>query len=132
MVCAGIIFFFFGQLLTAFFTGGSNPATSAQAAFLLKLASVAMPSLAIAMIMSGALRGAGDTRWPMAINLIGMLGVRIPGAYLVVGPLAGLASQLAPARSDGILIAAWCVMILDLTIRALLVWGCGLWIIVHV
>ena len=25
------------------------------------------------MIVNGALRGAGDTRWPLAINLIGVL-----------------------------------------------------------
>ncbi len=35
------------------------------------------------MILSGALRGAGDTRWPLAFTLIGFLGVRIPLTWLL-------------------------------------------------
>ena len=34
-------------------------------------------------ILTGGLRGAGDTRWPLAITFIGLLGLRIPGACLL-------------------------------------------------
>ena len=80
-----------------------------------------MPTLAVSMIVSGALRGAGDTRWPMLINTIGMLGVRVPGTYLAMGPLAGWASTLAANANDGILRAAWLMMFVDLAVRAVLV-----------
>ncbi len=121
MVAAGAAFFFAGSVLTEFFTGGTNTSTSMQAAILLRVASFAMPSLAIAMIISGALRGAGDTRWPMAINMLGMLGIRIPGAYLMLGPLSGWAVSLGPSPEDGLLFATWLVMVTDLTTRAALV-----------
>lgn len=121
MVAAGISFYFGGFAWASFFTGNANSATAAQAAFLLKIAAFAMPTLAVSMIVSGALRGAGDTRWPMLINMIGMLGVRVPGTYLAMGPLAGWASTLAANANDGILRAAWLMMFVDLAVRAVLV-----------
>jgi len=121
MICAGIVFFVFGHVLATFFTGGTNPETSAQTAILLKIAALAMPALGTEMIVSGALRGAGDTRWPMAINIIGMLGIRIPGTYLIIGPLAGLVAGFVITSNDSVLMGAWCVMILDIYARAMLV-----------
>ena len=121
MILAGVVFVFGGQWLTELFTGGANPDTANQAATLLRVAALAMPFLAIAMITNGALRGAGDTRWPMVINLIGMLGVRIAGAYLVLGPLINWAGSLSSNREDGILIAIWFVMVADLVVRSTLV-----------
>ncbi len=121
MLAAGIIFYVFGHALATFFTGGANPETSADSARLLKVAAIAMPSLAIAMIVNGALRGAGDTRWPLAINLIGMFGTRIPLAYAVIGPWQGLFAGGSLGVSDATLLAVWYAMVVDISLRSLLV-----------
>ena len=92
------------------------------AAPLLQTVSLAIPALALTMILSGALRGAGDTRWPLIFSLVGMLGVRIPAAYW-------LAFESIQIPGTGWIIAgcglgvlgAWCAMVTDLTVRATLV-----------
>lgn len=121
MIGAGVVFFTMGHDLATFFTGGTNPQTAEQAAQLLRIASFAMPALAISMIISGALRGAGDTRWPLAINVIGMLGIRIPGTYLMIGPLVGWTTKLSAHPDHGALLAAWYCMVIDISLRAILV-----------
>ena len=124
MTLAGIVFYVFGFELATFFTGGKNAETAEQAAMLLRIAAFAMPCLATAMIVSGALRGAGDTRWPLVINVFGMLGVRITTMYLILSfsslhTWAAGWSSLSPGH--GILQAAWWTMFLDVSVRALLV-----------
>lgn len=120
MLGAGFTFYFAGTTWANFFTGGANPATATEAAALLRIGAFGMPVLAVAMIVSGALRGAGDTRWAMVINMIGMLGVRVPGTYLMIGAFSGWAGTLAATPTDGILRAAWFVMVADLLVRATL------------
>lgn len=120
MLLAGTVFFFFGGTLTHVFAGAGNPTTSAQAAELLKIIAVAMPFLATAMIVSGALRGAGDTRWPMIINVIGMACLRIPGTYLVLGTFRERILAL-DGRDFSLLRAIWFVVLADLIVRAGLV-----------
>jgi Na+-driven multidrug efflux pump len=75
----------------------------------LKIVAFAMPPLALAMILTGALRGAGDTRWPFVFTMVGMLGVRIPLAYLL--------TRYWPLGLYG----AWYAMSADLFVRCLLV-----------
>ena len=57
-------------------------------------------------ILSGALRGAGDTLVPSIMELGSMWGVRIPLAMMLVGPLG--------------LHGVWTAMCTDLCIRGLL------------
>ena len=125
MSLAGVVFYFFGVPLATFFTGGKNVETAAQAAMLLRIASAAMPMLATSMIVSGALRGAGDTRWPMVINVLGMLGIRIGLLYVVLRSpwLQAWFGETAESGSYGVLLAAWWTMVLDISVRALLVLG---------
>ena len=40
-----------------------------------------MPPFALSTILTGGLRGAGDTRWPLLFTFVGFLLVRIPLAY---------------------------------------------------
>ncbi len=63
---------------------------------------------ALSIIYSNALRGAGDTRWPMLFTIIGMLIVRLPLAY--VGGIV----------LHGGLIGAWCGMFADMLCRGIL------------
>lgn len=124
MSLAGVVFYVAGHFLSTFFTGGENPIAAEQSAVLLRIASFVMPVLAVSIIVSGALRGAGDTRWPMVINIICMLGIRITAVYLVLeyAPLTAWAASLSPGSPrQGMLQAAWLAMFLDVAIRAVLV-----------
>lgn len=109
MCVAGTIFFFGAEPLIGLFIQDDMPEVQSLAAPLLRLAAVATPFLAVTMILSGALRGVGDTRWPLAITLIGLLAIRIPGAYWATGYL-GLGVR-----------GAWLAMVVDLVVRCLLI-----------
>lgn len=56
------------------------------------------------------LRGAGDTRVPLVINLLGVFGVRVPIAYV-----CGIVFHLG-------LLGAWIGMVADVSLRAALLW----------
>jgi putative MATE family efflux protein len=109
MVAAGLVFFFGGQPLVRIFVSEADRDVIVIAAELLKIVAFALPPFALAMVLSGALRGAGDTRWPFIFSLIGLLGVRIPLAYL-----------LTHYWHFGVH-GAWYAMAADLTIRCILV-----------
>jgi putative MATE family efflux protein len=109
MFAGGLCFFFGGEPLVRIFVRDEEREVIVVAAQLLKIVAFAMPPLAVAMILSGALRGAGDTRWPFAFTMIGMLGVRIPLAYLL--------TRYWPLGVYG----AWYAMVSDLAVRCLLV-----------
>ena len=80
MICAGFVFYFAPYAMASFFTGSGSSPTALATVPLLQIVAWAMPSLAVVMVLTGALRGAGDTRWPLAITLVGYLGIRLPGA----------------------------------------------------
>lgn len=78
------------------------------AARMLRIEAFAEPLLAIGVVLGGVLRGAGDTRWPFYISMLGMWGVRLPLSYILI-------------RSFGWgLEAIWAAMIADWGVRALL------------
>ena len=116
-VGAGAWFYLGPESLTRFFTAGGTAATADAAVPVLRMASVAMPSLIISMVLSGALRGAGDTRWPLLITLTGLLGVRIPLAYALVHHPEWFAGWEIPTG----LIGAWLAMVIDVILRSILV-----------
>ena len=109
MTGAGVIFFFGGEPLVRLFVRAEEREVIELAAYVLKIAAIAMPSLALSMILTGALRGAGDTRWPFVFTMIGFLAVRIPLAYLL--------TQFWTLGVFG----AWYAMLADLGVRCLLV-----------
>src|SRR5262249_50288878 len=80
----------------------------------MRVVSFALPALATINVLSGALRGAGDTRWPWLIVLFGYLLVRMPLTYLLATPtdLGGLGWGLY---------GAWIAMFADLSVRGILV-----------
>lgn len=51
---------------------------------MLRIEAFAEPLLAIGVVLGGVLRGAGDTRWPFVISLLGMWVVRLPLAYTLI------------------------------------------------
>lgn len=77
------------------------------------------PCLAISIVYIGALRGAGNTRTPLMITLVGMIALRLPLGYAF-----GILHQ-------GGLIGAWIGMFSDMTWRALagaVVYAAGRWL----
>jgi Na+-driven multidrug efflux pump len=88
----------------------------------LKIVAISQPSLALSMVLSGALRGAGDTRWPLAFTFIGFLVVRIPLAYVLAWSEIPLPAFGVIVRGFGLgVIGAWYAMVADVILRSLLV-----------
>jgi Na+-driven multidrug efflux pump len=98
----------------ALFLGRGKPEVAGPGVGVLKVVAFAMPALATINVLNGALRGAGDTRWPWAIVVLGYLGVRMPLTYLLV----------LPSEEGGLswgLRGAWIAMLADLCTRGVLV-----------
>ena len=107
-ICIGtaICLFLFAHPLASLFN--SDPAVVEEAARMLRIVSVAEPFFALSIILTGALRGARDVRFPMVLSLICMWGIRIPlSPLLVYGAKLGLAG-------------VWIAMSADLVVRGLL------------
>lgn len=109
MSAAGLLMYLGSNQLVHLFLGPHQPGVAELAAPCLRVVSTAMLPLAILMVLTGALRGAGDTRWPLVFSIIGFAGVRMPLAIL-----------LAESWHWGV-IGAWYAMVTDLTVRAVLV-----------
>ncbi len=106
MSLMGVIFFLFSSQIVGFFS--DEPEVIALGAGPLRLVGLAQPLLASNMIFSGALRGAGDTRWPMVYTAAAVWLVRVPLAMLFVLVFGwGL-------------MGAWYAMAIDLTVRGTL------------
>ena len=96
------------------FLGGGKPEVADAGVPVLRIVAFAMPALATINVLNGALRGAGDTRWPWAIVVLGYLAVRMPLTYWLV----------TPADAGGLgwgLRGAWLAMLADLCTRGALV-----------
>jgi Na+-driven multidrug efflux pump len=110
----GLLLFTQAAPMVALFLGAGRPEVAAQGAAVLRVVAFAMPAMATLTVLSGALRGAGDTRWPWAIVLVGYLAVRLPLTYhLTYPPTAG-------GLGWG-LYGAWVAMLADLCVRGTLI-----------
>src|SRR5215216_1813249 len=69
------------QLIAVFV---ADPQVAEAGAVAMRIAGVLQPFLAINFVMSGGLRGAGDTRWPLFTKLVGTWGVRLPLVILLL------------------------------------------------
>lgn len=99
-----IVFFFFGRNIAMLYT--TDPGVVQQASIALKIISSVQLLQSTQFILAGALRGAGDTRWPLISTLVGVAGVRVMLALLFVKVLHfGL-------------VGAWCAMALDQCTRS--------------
>lgn len=108
-LCAfmGVIYFVFAHPIYALFNSSDD---------LTRVASIGVPALrglalfqiplAFMIVYTIALRGAGDTRYPLLFTLIGMVGFRLPLAYV-----CGIVLK-------GGLVGAWIGMYADMTVRA--------------
>lgn len=104
MAVAGLILFFFAEPLMRIFTG--DPEVIALGATVLRIEAFAQPMFGASIVISGVLRGAGDTRTPFLINLFSMWSVRLVAAYFLA-PIYGL-------------LGVWIAMALELNVRGII------------
>jgi putative MATE family efflux protein len=106
MALVGIGMIVFPGVLLGFFV--DDAAAVAAGRVPLQMAGLVQPALALGFILNGALRGAGDTRWPLLSRLLTTWCIRLPLAVLLVWVLdLGL---------EGI----WLAMCIDFTAQGLL------------
>ncbi len=86
MTLLGVLYVLAGGHLAAFFT--DDPEVIRNAAWCLFLTGFIQACFAAAIVFGSALRGAGDTKWVMILNLASILGLRCAGVY-VVGKFGG-------------------------------------------
>ena len=124
MLGAGYLFFFEAEMLTSIFAGEQTRQATEGAIPLLQLVAISMPSLALVIILNGALRGAGDTRIPLIFTVVGLVGIRIPLAYYLAWPemTIPILNITVAGQAMG-LIGAWYAMVADVVLRSLLVAG---------
>jgi putative MATE family efflux protein len=119
LMCAIGVFLYVGaDWLASFFVRDDQSGIALEAAGLVRIVSFAQLPLAVLMVLTGALRGAGDTRGPLAITFIGFLAVRIPLAVILAWSaitLPGSGDQLELFNLG--VRGAWYAMAIDLYVR---------------
>ena len=110
MSALGILLIVAAEPMFSVFLGDRQPKVMEVGVPVLRVVAFAMPALATIVILSGSLRGAGDTRWPSLIVFFGFIAVRIPLTYwLTDSPSTG-------GLGWG-LYGAWIAMLVDLVVR---------------
>lgn len=79
LLISAVVIVFAPWIARLFVTDSSVVGLSAQ---FVRVAAVASVGLGIDLTATGALRGAGDTRWPFYAALVGLYGFTLPVAYL--------------------------------------------------
>ncbi len=107
MSLMGVIFFVLAPQLFELFCPHEHQASVVVAGIpALRLIALAMPPLAVCIVFTQALRGAGDTRVPVLITVIGFFLIRAPIAIYLTQPEMGLG-----------LFGAWLAMCADIFVR---------------
>ncbi len=78
----GVLFFLFPYFIASLFT--NDPEIIKIAGLLIRIAALEQLSIAASMVMSGILKGSGDTKTPMYISAFFTWVVRIPLMYLFI------------------------------------------------
>lgn len=104
MFVMGLTYFFLGKYWYRAFTNDAD--VLRHGVVIMKFAGIQQIPLAAAMVLSGALRGAGENRWVMYASMIFGWGMRLPLAFLATDLLGGGAEW------------AWFAVALDWSFRA--------------
>ena len=110
MTLIGIPLVLFAPALVRLFDPSAHPTVIAVGSAYLRINGLALPILAVAMVINGALRGAGDTRPGLVANIL--------GRWLTVVPLAYLLALTFDLGSSGV----WLALAAGTTVSALYVW----------
>lgn len=104
----GLVFIFFSRSIVSIF--GSTPDVLDLAALAVAISAAELLGIGIEMVLVGGMRGAGDTRTPMYVTVVGVLLFRLPVVYLLAITLGwGLAG-------------VWWGTAIDWTGRTILLW----------
>lgn len=114
LAALGCVLYFASGPMFELFLGEGHPEVAAAGMPVLRIVAFAMPALATINVLNGALRGAGDTRWPWLIVLIGYFAVRMPLTVWFIRPESQGGWELG-------LRGAWIAMFIDLNVRGVLV-----------
>ncbi len=106
MSATGLLLYVAAPQLMSLFT--KDQTVISLGASVLRIEAFAQPFFAMSIIISGILRGAGDTKWPFINSVIGMWVVRLLPAYIFI------------TFFNGDLVVAWSCMVADLFVRGLL------------
>lgn len=106
-VLVGGVFIFLGRWIMLLYT--TEALVIAQGAVALRIIGFIQPAQISQFILAGALRGAGDTRWPLYATAAGMWGSRVVLSYLFV-TIMGWG-----------LVGAWASMALDQLARSFVI-----------
>jgi putative MATE family efflux protein len=118
MTVAGGCFVAAADPLAGWFVGGRQQSEVAPlAARLVRIVACVQPPLALLMVFSGAVRGAGATRIPMVVNFTGLLLIRLPLALWLARDSVLLPGGAAIAGLGLSVVGAWYAMAADLTFR---------------
>jgi Na+-driven multidrug efflux pump len=82
MALMGVLFFLGARGLVGIFI--QDPEVIGWGALFVMIAALEQPSIAEVYVFGGALRGAGDTHWPLYVTIIGVWLVRIPLVFLFI------------------------------------------------
>ena len=105
MSIIGIVFYVFAPQLAALFT--STAEVQHMVVDVLRLIAFFQPFSALVQIITNALQGAGDTKFPMYATLVGIWGIRLGVGYI-----------LAVYANLG-LVGVWSAYALDITLRGI-------------
>ena len=118
-ICACSVYYFGAEITPYLFLKSNQTALAKACVPLLKLIAFCSPACVVMMTLSGALRGAGDTRVPMVISLIGFLFVRIVLTYLLAFDQFTVFGMTFRGLNMGVT-GAWIGMTTDITVRGAL------------
>ncbi|KAB3529168.1 MATE family efflux transporter [Alkaliphilus serpentinus] len=105
----GVLFFIFSKEIVSLFS--NDPEVIKNASFVLKMIAFIQPFQSSQLIYAGALRGAGDTKWPLYSTMAGIWGIRITLAFILV-KVMGLGLR-----------GAWLGICIDQIIRYFILFG---------
>lgn len=106
MVTVGAVFYIFAPVLAGLFSEDSE--VIALVIRVLRIIALFQPFLCITLVITSALQGAGDTKFPMYSTFIGIWGIRVLGVYIL-----GIKLNMG-------LVGVWLAYALDITVRGII------------
>ena len=118
----GVMLYFGGNEFVTFFTNQPEHPTTLKVVELLRIVAFALPALAVLMVTTGALRGAGDTVWPLVVTLVGFFVFRIPlGVFFAMDVIHIPWTSWEFSGMGWGVSGAWYGMAIDLFVRSFIV-----------
>lgn len=103
MVFMGVVFYVFAPFLAGIFS--KDPEVISLVVKVLRIIALFQPFLCMTLVITSALQGAGDTKFPMYSTLFGIWGIRVLGVYIL-----GIRLNMG-------LVGVWLAYALDITVR---------------